>query len=228
MTIPVDDPFGAASDPALPALRLALDPVEAKKQFKRRLPHLSGEGKLRLQAIRVTRHKAGRRCVIEYDVRIDRPGCEPASLTLIGKIRARRFGNESFRLQQQFWQSGFAADSPDGISVPEPLGVISAFRMWVQRKVPGEPYHRVLKLAQRVDLARRIAQAIHKVHLANVPTDRSHRMADELRILQQCLAKVGELKPEWAQRLEALEKRCLALGLSVPEPKEYGIHRDFY
>ena len=35
----------------------------ARSEFKRRLPRLSGQdGKLRLKAIRVTRHKPGRRC----------------------------------------------------------------------------------------------------------------------------------------------------------------------
>jgi hypothetical protein len=54
--ISVSDPFGAAGDAELPTLAHALNPVEAARRFKRRLPKLSGDGQLRLLAIRVTRH----------------------------------------------------------------------------------------------------------------------------------------------------------------------------
>jgi len=135
-TVFVSDSFNSAADPELPTLALALNPVEAKEEFKRRLPRLSGaNGKLRLKAIRVIRHKPGRRCVIEYDVRVQRPDLPTETVTLIGKTRVRRFGNEGFRLQERIWNAGFDSASEDGISVPEPIGVIPQFRMWFQRKV---------------------------------------------------------------------------------------------
>src|SRR5207249_6362067 len=91
--ISISDPFGAAADPALPALKLALNPFEAKEEFKRRLPRLAGEdGLVLLRAMRVIRHKSGKRCVIEYDVKVDREGLRSKTITLIGKVRARRYG----------------------------------------------------------------------------------------------------------------------------------------
>src|SRR5881296_1876672 len=119
--ISISDPFGAADDPALPALKLALDPFEAKDELKRRLPRLAGEdGIVLLRAIRVIRHKPGKRCVIEYDVKVEREGLRSDLMTLIGKVRAKRYGNEGYRLLESVWNAGFQADSPDGISVPEP------------------------------------------------------------------------------------------------------------
>src|SRR5437867_9423929 len=89
----VSDPFGAAADPALPALKLALDPFEAKEEFKRRLPRLAGEdGLVLLRGIRVIRHKPGKRAVIEYDVKVERDGLRSNRMTLIGKVRSRRYG----------------------------------------------------------------------------------------------------------------------------------------
>src|SRR5262249_2453263 len=83
----VSDPFGAAADPALPTLPLALNPVEAAAQLKRRLPRLSGEGgTLRLKAIHVIRHKPGRRCVVRYDVRIQHPTQPDQRAAIIGKV----------------------------------------------------------------------------------------------------------------------------------------------
>jgi glycosyltransferase involved in cell wall biosynthesis len=228
-TVFVRDLFNSTADPELPSLAFALDPVEARAEFKRRLPRLSGvNGKLRLKAIRVIRHKPGRRCVIEYDVRVERPDLPTETVTLIGKTRVRRFGNEGYRMQERIWNAGFDSASADGISVPEPIGVIPRFRMWFQRKVPGETATRLLAMSGGVELASRIAVAIHKLHKANVPTERQHLMADELRILHECLAKVQQQKPEWSARLERVLTGCDLLGASVPEPRLCGIHRDFY
>jgi len=225
----VSDPFEAANDPELPTLTKALNPLEAKEQFKRRLPRLAGAGAtIRLKAIRVTRHKPGRRCIVEYDIRLQQPNGPEQSVTLIGKARARRFGKAGYRLLDQIWNAGFDSVSPDGVSVPEPLGVIPQFQMWFQRKVPGETATLLLGRPNGAGLARRIAEAIHKLHKANVPTERRHGMADELRILHECLAKVTEMKPAWKNRLENVLAACERLGATVPEPGVCGIHRDFY
>ena len=133
VNIPVVDPFCAADDPELPSIATALDPDEAQRQFDHRLGHLAGgDGSLQLREIRVARYKPGRRCVIEYDLE------QPEAMTLLGKVRVRRFGKSGYRLLSAFWNSGFDADAPDGIAVPEPVGTVSKFRMWLQRKVPGQ------------------------------------------------------------------------------------------
>ena len=227
----VSDPFGAAADRELPTLPAALDFQAARHKFKRRLPRLSGEGRLKLKAIRVTRHKPGRRAVVEYDVKLKRPDVPPQRATLLGKLRARRSGNEGFRRLEAFWKAGFDAASADGISVPEPIGVISALQMWFQWKVAGVTSEVVFAEAgpsERVALARRVAEAIDKIHRCGVPAEKQHTMADELRILRECFAKVAALKPEWGDRLRVLMVACEKLGASVPTPKPCGIHRDFY
>ena len=226
--IPVTDPFNAAADAALPMLGAALDPAHAASEFKRRLPSLSGEGRLKLKAIRVVRHKPGKRCVMEYDVEVRRPGEVDHAVTLIGKVRARRSGNEGFRQLEAIWNAGFDAQSADGISVPEPVGVISEFKMWCQRKVPGETATMVLRRPEGAALARRIAEAMHKLHRANLPTERAHTMGDELRILRECFAKLTVQKPGWTARLARLLVACEQLGAGVPPPNACGIHRDFY
>jgi aminoglycoside phosphotransferase (APT) family kinase protein len=100
--------------------------------------------------------------------------------------------------------------------------------MWLQRKVGGEAAGPLLAGAGGVALARRIAEAIHKVHRASVPTAKAHTMADELRILHECLPRVVEARPELRRRIERLLATCDRLGASVPAPNACGIHRDFY
>src|SRR5206468_7291369 len=79
-----------------------------------------------------------------------------------------------------------------------------------------------------VELAARIAEAAHKLHCANVPTDRRHGMEDELEILHEHLSLVALARPEWRTRLARILAACDDLGASVAQPRRCGIHRDFY
>src|SRR5262245_11830677 len=131
--VKVFDDFGAGSDATLPTLALALDPAAVKHEFKRGLPRLTGEdGRVKLKSIRVVRHKPGKRCVIAYDVRIERPARPRQKAIILGKVRSRRFGNEPYRLLQALWNAGFEQSCEDGVAVPEPIGVIPRFQMWFQ------------------------------------------------------------------------------------------------
>jgi tRNA A-37 threonylcarbamoyl transferase component Bud32 len=226
----VHDPFGAQHDPELSSLRLALDPAEGKRRLKRRLPRLAGpDGIVRVQRARVIRYKPGRRCVVEYDVRVLRPGAPSTNATLVGKVRAGRYGNQSYELLDRLWRAGLREGSSDGILVPEPLGVVWKLRMWVQRKAPGQAATKRLAGSKGPALARRIAEAAHKVHRSGVPAPKRHTIADELRILSSCLRQAGYTNPSLARRIERVLVACERLGRGVGDPpRPCGIHRDFY
>jgi hypothetical protein len=229
VSVSVVDPFGVAADPAMPSCALALDPVAVQRQFKRRLPRLAGgRGVVHLRSIRVTRYKPARRCLVEYDVEVERSGAPPEAATLIGKIRVRRFGMSGYRLLDALWNAGLGSDSRDGISVPEPIGAISMFRMWLQRKVPGRVATELLAEPGGAALARRIAEAAHKLHRAGVPAERRHTMADEVRILRECLSTVAQAAPGWTARLERILEASERLAAATPQRASRGIHRDFY
>ena len=227
--VKVFDPFGAASDAALPTVALALDPAAVRREFKHGLPRLSGQnGRVSVRSARVIRHKPGKRCVIQYEVRVKWPDRPRQEAILIGKVRARRYGNEQVRLLEAIRNAGFEDGSADGVSVPEPLGVIPRLQMWLQRWVKGTPSGALLAGPGGVALARRVAEAIHKLHRAGVPTERSHTMEDELRILHECVPGVATLRPQLGPRLRRILESCDRLGAKVAAPKTCGIHRDFY
>ena len=227
--VSVTDPYLAINDAAMPSLALALNPLAVRRKFSWRFRQLAGEGgAIRLSAIRVIRYKPGRRCVIEYDVELQRLGGATESATFIGKVMAHRFGNSGYQTLKAFWDSGFSAESEDGLSVPEPMGTIGKFRIWLQRKIPGQMVTELLAGPEGETLAQRIAELAHKVHLSNVPTGRSHTIADELRILRECLARVSQSHPRWAQRLKGVLRACERLGSALPAPVLTGIHRDYY
>ena len=90
------------------------------------------------------------------------------------------------------------------IHVSDPFGVTN--EMWLQRKVPGELASKLLVEASSVELANRLAHAIHKLHQAGITTSYRYTMADELRTLyskfQKRLLLIAQMKSQWTQRLE--------------------------
>jgi len=227
--VPVIDPFGVENDQKMPFLTKAINPIEVQHQFERHLPRLTGEKcQLLLSAISVRRYKPERRCLIEYEIELKRPNASTEAFTLLGKARARDTDKSTYHHLESLWNTGFRSDSKDGISVPEPIGIIPEFQMWLQREVPGTLATRLLQESGGVAITGRIAEAIHKLHQAGIPSHRRHTIGDELRILHERLSIVAQMKPQWANRLERILDACDRLGLSIPEPKFRGIHRDFY
>jgi hypothetical protein len=223
VNVGVVDPFGVSGDPELTTLPLAIDLAAAEDALGR-------HGVVQLRAIRVTRYKPGRRCVVEYDVELARAGSANELVTLIGKARRRRSGKSSYRLLDSLWRAGFAADVEDRIVVPEPIGVVPELRLWLQRKVSGRTATELLAGPAGETLATRIAEAAHKLHEAGVEDQRGrrHSMADELRVLHECLPLVAAANPRWQERIERVLRACDRLGATVSRVPERWIHRDFY
>jgi len=224
MTIPVIDPFNITTDPNLSFLTAALNPITAQQELTKNLPQPLQ--KSNLCAIKVIRHKPGRRCLIEYN--LTNPNNSTIPITLLGKVRAKGTDFKSYQLNKTLWQKEFTDNSNDGISIPEPIAIIPEFQMWLQRKVPGVTATKLLPQPQGIPLSKRIAEAIHKLHQAKIPPQRRHTIADELRILHERLPLVSQLKPQWETRLKQILAACDRVASITPEPQLLGIHRDFY
>jgi hypothetical protein len=229
MPASVCDPFDAIDDPCMRSLRLALDPIEAERQIRRLMsPAFGPRDRIRLRSISVTRHKPGKRCLVEYVLKGVASDGGIERITLIGKSRARRFGSADYRLHSAIWNAGWRDDSPDGFSVPRPIGVAPKLQMWLQRKITGCSATELISGPDGESLARKIAEAAHKLHRSPVPVARRHTIGDELRILRQCLESVMQREPSWLRRIERLWHACQRLANATPEPVPTCIHRDFY
>lgn len=220
--VPVVDPFGVTRDPAMPFLADALDPLAVEREFA---AYIDG---LVLQAIQVVRHKPGRRCLVEYQFVDTRARHWPDTITLLGKARARSLDQAGFETTQALWNAGFNSDSPDGIMVPEPIGTVPAFHMWLQRKVPGVVAAQLLPTSSGTDLASHIAAAALKLHQSGVPADRRHTPADEMCILDKRLTALADERPELSSRLQWILGACAELAARLPTDDSHSIHRDFY
>lgn len=228
MTIPIIDPFDILGDRTLNFLESALNPEQVQHQFQTQLHHWLGIRKqLNLNAIRVVRHKPRRRCLIEYDVIIEDDGAIE-SMTWIGKVRSKGLDQTSYQLQHSLWTHGFHDTSSDGVSVPEPIGIIPEWQMWLQKKVPGVTTTPLIPQPGGMELCQHIAVALHKLHTASVTPSRSHSIADELTILHDRLSRVAQEFPQWQTRLERVLIQCERLAKTISFPQIRGIHRDFY
>lgn len=224
MSISVSDSFRVINDPKLSFLTSALDPQQVQQRFQ---TQLNPYQKLQLQEIRVIRYKPQRRCLIEYDVIIEEAS-QISQMTWIGKVRGKGLDQSSYQLQKILWKLGFHDDSPDGISVPETMGMIPEWNMWLQRKVPGVTATSLLTQTQGLELSRRIAQAVHKLHQTLIVPHRTYSISDELDILHDRLAQVAPKFPHWQQRLKQVLAGCDRLAATITDPQFNGIHRDFY
>ncbi len=250
-TISVSDPFGIANDSKMPFLARALDSAEVERLFAKHFqPLRDSEEKICLRAIRAFRHKPGRRAVFEYDleainsseeVNPDKTiksneainsNTERTAFTLVGKVRAKGLDEMSFRIQRSLWLDGFDEASADGVSVPEPIALVPELEMWLQRRVPGATAFSRLAEADGIEVARRVAGAIYKLHRTKLPdaakARRPHTIASELEILKRRLTQVAEMKPQWQKRLTQLFAACEELSQSLDNAEQRMIHRDFY
>lgn len=223
--VSVTDPFGIARDSALSHAAAALDPRAVEYAFAHARQALEDLSELRLEAIRVVRHKPGKRCVIEYDL-ADAGGISRG--TLIGKIRRKRSGRTAFELARAFGESGFDPTAADGVSVPEAVAYVKKLGMWLQRKVPGFESTAILETPAGPEIAVHVAEAAFKVHRAGVPTERIHGIDDELEILDRCLDDVASARPSWRLRLERLKQCARRIAIPLHGRPSCGIHRDFY
>lgn len=215
-----------ADDPALPTLGMALRPALAEPALMERLSGVVPASSW-LRSIDVRAYKPGRRCLIEYE--LSSPfGAADGAIAVLGKIRANRFGNSGYRQLDALWKAGFDDASADAISVPEPLGTVPTLRMWLQRKVPGTPATEHFDGADSLELADRIARAVHKLHTSGVGAGKRHTMDDELRILTRCLDDVATLHPDLETRARRLIDTCVRVGGLLPTPSSCSSHRDFY
>ena len=229
MNIEIIDPFNVTEDPKMPFLLQALNPLEVQQKFEHRLHSLTSQAKqIQLQAIRVIRYKPKRRCLIEYDIKVEPINGSNKTITLIGKARSRGLDRRNYSLVESLWQQNFGKSCKDDICVPEAMGMIQPWNMWFQRKVPGIIATKLLVEPGGIVLARRIAQAVHKLHQAGIPSHRSHTIADELQILHDRIGIVAQIFPDYQKRLGKILDACDRLGASIPEVKLQGIHRDFY
>ena len=222
---PVTAKHPVLSDDALPNAEHATNPCRAAAALAARIGLSTNSSGISVVASRVVRHKPGRRCLIEYDVMDLATGNVQA---ILAKMSRRPVARRDFLTQRSIYHAGFQQDAIDGICVPEPLGVIDEWNMWLQRKVAGSVAAEMLSGPHGPTVAERIAAAIAKLHAQGPPTKRLHSLDDELAILRDRLETLSANQPRWKHRLAAVLAKCQRIASNLPAPRSTPVHRDFY
>jgi phosphotransferase family enzyme len=207
------------SDPAFDFLRAALNPETASPILSRSLGR-----RVEVIDLRVTRHKVGRRCLVEFDV----SEADGRTASVVGKVRVKGTNIAAFELLQELWSRGFNDAAEDGIHVPQPLALIPALRMILLRKEPGSPAGELLTGEHGSNVARRMAEVAFKLHAGRFTAKKTHQLADELQILADRLKQAAAIRPHWSERIAAVLAGCQELARKLPVANPTGIHRDFY
>jgi Ser/Thr protein kinase RdoA (MazF antagonist) len=224
----VIDPFAVTSDALMPFLVQALSPGDMARRFVQALSCTTDATYVHIGRIVVMRHKPGRRCLIGYDLTVRDARGTVEKMAVVGKARARGVDRNTHELLATLWAGPFGASAADGMLVPEPLGVVDDVHMGVQRRVSGRTLTGRLEGASGLELACRVAAAIHKLHRCSAPARRRHLVEDEMRILRAGLTAVEQAHPRWRARIARVFDGCMRLTARIPEWPLCGVHRDFY
>ena len=229
MNVLVLDPFSVRKDVSMPFLAQAIDPGIVLDYLKRiSFFYKMKDCLFNLLAIRVVRHKLGRRCLLEYDIEIEKAKSKQKVITIIGKARAKGIDRKTYDISCKLWETGFHFKSNDSISVPQPIGFVPELNMWFQKKVPGIVATKLLSTNNCIKLIKRISEAAFKIQKTNISTSKQHTITDELFILQTKLNQVIKEQPKLENRVKRVLEACHNLGYSIPSSESTGIHRDFY
>lgn len=216
---------GLLTDSKFSFLQPLLGPTRAPRVVEIVLPGDTAGAMYSMSNPRVRRHKVGRRCLIECQLK----KVGQASFPALGKVRAKGLDWHGYAIQRRLYQAGFDDSSDDGISVPTPVGVVPAYQMWFQREIPSRaPWEFFDDELRGPEVARRLAAALYKLHSRPVETSRKHTIQDELAILQERLADVEKSRPELSAQVSLIATRCLEIAELACSGGETSIHRDFY
>ncbi|WP_050527680.1 aminoglycoside phosphotransferase family protein [Pseudorhodobacter aquimaris] len=203
-----------ATDPALPALDVALD----GQVMAPRVANALGQAD-RAVAVDLVRHKPGRRALIRYRL---------GDARVLGKLRAKGPDCKTPALHQALRAAGLDGRAPLNVGVPAARGAIAAPALWFQDEVAGGLLADMLHPGGDIGPVARTGTALARLHLAGVPATRVWTMADEVGVLERALATARAHLPDEATRIEGIAVAAAGLVQRLGPVEATGIHRDFY
>lgn len=213
------DPVQVTTDPALPYLNDALNPVVADVMIGK-------QAGLKLSGVpQLCRHKPGRRAMIHYP-------CQTSDGTkqdLLGKIQAKKPKVSTPALHKAFREAGLDGTvSGDMVGVPKAMPGCDRLNLWLMEHLPGT----CLSDFQSADQAPlpffKAGKALAQFHHCGVRPNRKWTYEQEFAVLQSALAKAGERIPEQQHALKNLTQDAQDMLVASPTQPLVCIHRDFY
>jgi aminoglycoside phosphotransferase (APT) family kinase protein len=207
-------------DPAIPTLPTVLDPLELAAHLREALPSLARS--LEAMRIRLLRHHAGKRCVVEVTWRTGE-----ASLALIGKVYAKD-RSDVYRLMVEIRRAGCGPRAE--FSIPEPTAYLESLQLLLQEKVEGRPATDSFLSddeSERSGAAERCAGWLARFHALAPRVGPRVPGTSQLRALEEWSRRVASQGEPLAQKARELWERLEAAAPALSGIDVRTIHGDY-
>ncbi|MGQ7843957.1 phosphotransferase [Granulosicoccus sp. 3-233] len=219
-------PHHESKSEATAMLTSALDIDAMRKPMMQLLAPTSGA--LTLASARLLRHKPGRRALIRYDLRQTSRSLVSKPLVVLGKLRFRKPDVQTPALHDLLRDAGLNESNPQGVCVPENLGVHTLLNIWFQAMVPGKELSLSLEPGADSTPFEKAGRALSVLHSTPVSSSRRWSLQSEAEVLAGALDKAISGRPDLTDRLMTLRDVAMHAFGSLPETRDRLIHRDFY
>ncbi len=216
----------SAAEHGIPTLGVARSIPRMAPLLTRALEGRGEIGPHRLVDVELLRVRAGRRCVLRYT--LDSADGHRA-LALAAKIRAKRADRRVERVGEALRSHGFREGGARRFVVAEPLGRIDPLHMNLVRWYTGTTLQQQLTCrSARPATFERTGAALAELHAASIEVERTHRLDDELAILDRDLGRAAAACPAESPRIARLLERAHAVAERIAPVPERLVHRDFH
>lgn len=208
------------TDPDIPTLPAVLDPMTLGAHLREALP--GPAQRLNDLRIRVLRHHAGKRCVVEVTWRT---GAE--SRGLIGKVYAKD-RSDVHRVMEEIRRAGFGPHAE--FSIPQPTAYLPALQLLLQEKVEGRPATESFLSddeSERTAAAERCARWLSKFHAMTLGIGPRVDLASHLLSLERWFGGLASRGEPFAEKAGELFKRLEAAASKLPRTALCTVHGDY-
>jgi len=195
------------------------------KEMLAMIPRLHG-GDFEITNCSVLGYRINRRCVLKYTVAIKSNGTTE-ELEIAAKISRPGKNESSIVTAEKLQQSGFTADSPDGLTIPDHYyGSVEQGAVYSEM-APGRSIHEISGGKDYVNACFKAGEILRKFRGTQLDHLNPYTADDELKSLREKASAVSELFPEIAKSISEiagiLEKRIPRENIRFKLA-----HRDFY
>jgi aminoglycoside phosphotransferase (APT) family kinase protein len=208
------------TDPSIPTLSAALDPVTLSGQLRDHMPEET-RGLQDLQ-VRLLRHHAGSRCVLEISWRSgDR------ALSAIGKVYAKD------RWDVYEAMDAIHRDGPGPraeFSIPRPLAYVASLRLLLQEKIEGRPATESFLSAdesKRAGAAERCGRWLAAFHAAAPTSGTRFDLSRHLGSMKRWVRRFADVGEPFTEKARELFRRLEEAAAELPRADLCTIHGDF-
>src|SRR5207302_9298457 len=184
-----------ASDPGIPTLQRACDPVVLSEYLPEVLP--SEWGAIRNVRLQVLRHypRTHPRCTFEITLGTTR-GC----YSLIGKVYAED-RSDVYQAMEEIRRAGFGSE--DEFAIPRPVAFLAPLRLLLYEKSLGTRATEFIvnpNDSDRVPATERCARWLARFHALAPRSGRVFRLDNHLIFLEECRRRIADLGLPFADK----------------------------